>query len=391
MRRAAVGVAHLLLCVTTACEKSYPPGVTVTDSAGVQVTLSTDHDGAYAHLDPAPTISLGGPDATGPTQLFRVQGVLVDPAGRLWIADGQSGELRIFEPDGTHVRTLGGRGEGPGEFEQIRLLGSGPGDTVFVGDGASDRVTVYSPEGELVRTELLASSDRPAPRPFGVFGDGAILGQRPRILAAAALEPGQVLVDSVELVRVELEGSTTQPVGAAQGPLWIWTGRSQTPVPFTANASFAASGAEVHLVSGPDFRVQVHENGELRRIHAVDRASKRVDSADLDAYRAFVEEYVPEAMRPDYLEALEHEVRPDVLPAYDRLLVSTTGDAWAQVYEAEVGAAHEWDVFGIDGRYLGSVHVWSGMHPMAITEDAVVGVWRDELGVEQVRAYSFRN
>ncbi len=388
--RALAGPACLLpLGTTLACGDAAAPGVTVTDSAGVRVVVSADVDVVYGELDPVPVLSLGGPQASGPSQFFRIQGIHVDPRGRLWVADGQSGELRIFGPDGLHWKTRGGRGPGPGEFVQIRLLGSGPGDTVLVGDGGTDRVSIFSPEGELVRTERLPSSARPAPRPFDVFDDGSILGQLPRVVSAGSIEPGQVLTDSVELVRVTPGTSAPQRYGAAEGPLWLWTGRSQVPVPFTVNASFDVAGAEVYLVSGPSFMIRVLESGDLDEVYAIDRAPRSVESGDMQSYRSFVEAYVPEEMRADHLSALEHPLRPKVLPAYDRVLVSAGGEVWAQVYEADVEASHEWDVFDVDGRFLGQVHVSSGMYPLAITGDAVVGIWRNALGVEHVRAYRF--
>jgi hypothetical protein len=85
----------------------------VADSAGIRLTLSADDPKDFAQLDSVPTISIGGPDASGPQQFFRVQGVHLDEAGRLWVADGQSGELRIFLADGTHWKTRGGRGVRP--------------------------------------------------------------------------------------------------------------------------------------------------------------------------------------------------------------------------------------------------------------------------------------
>lgn len=373
----------------TGCEGASLPDVMVTDSAGVRLTVSQDVERVFAVLDSVPAISLGGPAATGPTQFFRIQGIHVDPAERLWVADGQSGEVRIFESDGSHWKTRGGRGEGPGEFVQIRLLNSAPGDTVLVGDGGLDRITIFSPDGEFVRTEVLPSSHRPAPRPFDVFSDGSILGQLPRVVSAESLEPDQVLTDSVELVRVDLAGSTILPYGMARGPLWIWTGRSQVPVPFTVNASFDAAGTEAYLVSGSDFRVRVFESGELRKVHAIDRSARLVGNADLESYRAFVQEYVPEQMRADYLSALDHEVRSNVLPAYDRVLVSADGEVWAQVYETDIEAPRDWDVFDAEGPFLGTVHVAAGVYPLVVTGNAILGVWRDSLGVEHVRAYRF--
>lgn len=377
-----------LLPGLAACGIDSAPGVTVTDSAGIRTTVSQDVERVFAALDSLPTLSLGGPEASGPAQFFRVQGIHVDAAGRLWVADGQSGELRIFQSDGSHWKTRGGVGEGPGEFLQIRLLGASGADTVSVGDSRVDRITVFSPDGEFVRTESVPSSHRPAPRPIRVFSDGSVLGQLPRIVPAASLEPGQILADSVELVRVRLDSLAIEPYGSATGPLWLWTGRSQVPIPFTANASFDVLGDEVHLVSGAEFRVRVLESGELREVYGVDRAIRPVTRSDIVSYQDLVREYVPEQARTDYLSALDPELLPAVVPGYDRVLVSLDGHVWAQVYESDAAAAHDWDVFD-EGAFVGRVHVWSGFHPMTVTQHGLVGVWRDALGVEHVRAYGF--
>jgi hypothetical protein len=361
--------------------------VVVADSAGIRLTLSADDPKDFAQLDSVPAISIGGPDASGPQQFFRVQGVHLDEAGRIWVADGQSGELRIFLADGTHWKTRGGRGEGPGEFLQIRLLGATSGDSVLCGDSGADRITVFDPEGEFVRTERLPSSERPAPRPFHVFNDGSVLGQLPRVLAAQSLEPGQIFRDSVELVRVRLDLEELEPYGSAPGPRWLWTGRNQVPVPFTTNASFDVVGNDVHLVAGPEFRVEVHNGEGLRAIYGVEREPRIVSASDLDSYRGFVQEYLPEPMRADYLEALDNEERPNRLPGYDRVIASSDDHVWAQVYESDPAAPHDWDVFDREGLFRGRVHVWGGFYPFVITGDAMAGVWRDSMGVEFVRLY----
>jgi hypothetical protein len=131
-------IAVLTACIGafTACGRDSRPAVTVTDSAGVRITLSPDSPKTFAEVDPQPVGSIGGADDTGPSQFFQVQGVHLDPRGRLWVTDGQSGELRIFHADGSHWKTRGGRGEGPGEFLRLRSLGPFRGDSVGLADNA---------------------------------------------------------------------------------------------------------------------------------------------------------------------------------------------------------------------------------------------------------------
>ena len=52
-----------------------------------------------------------GPDLFGAIYSFDV-----DAWGRIFVLDDQAQEVRIFDPDGTFVRTVGKKGEGPGEF-----------------------------------------------------------------------------------------------------------------------------------------------------------------------------------------------------------------------------------------------------------------------------------
>ncbi|MHB1195116.1 MAG: 6-bladed beta-propeller [Longimicrobiales bacterium] len=350
------------------------------------MTVTLDTVATFAALDSIPMVSNGGPNATGASQFSGIQGIHVDEARRIWVADGQSAELRIFDANGAHWKTRGGQGEGPGEFLYIRLLGAARGDSVLIGDSGTDRITVFDPEGEFVRTYRLPGSN---PRPFKVFQDGSVLGVLLRIVAAASVQPGQVLRDSLKFVRVGLDSTFLEPYGAATGPLWLWTGRNQLPLPFTVNASFDVVGSTVHLVSGPDFRIHVLEGGRLVESYGVQRQARTVGASDMDGYRAFVEDYIPEQMRPDYLSALDNEDRPSLLPAYDRVLTSADGHVWAQVYESDLASPHEWDVFDAQRRFVGRVHVAAGFYPMVISADAVVGVWRDAMGVEYVRVYRF--
>ncbi|HEY8469201.1 MAG TPA: hypothetical protein VIL18_06140 [Longimicrobiales bacterium] len=100
------------------------------DSSGVRITITEGAERTFAVVDPQPIVNLGGADVEGPTQFFNIRGIHVVSRGYLWVADGGSAEVRIFRSDGSHWKTVGGRGEGPGEFQQIRLLGAFRGDSV---------------------------------------------------------------------------------------------------------------------------------------------------------------------------------------------------------------------------------------------------------------------
>lgn len=366
------------------CGRSGPPGVTVTDSAGVRITLSAGPPRTFAVVDTTPLLSLGGPDVTGPTQFGNIQGVLLDRRGNLWVADGQSAEVRLFHADGSFWKRVGGRGEGPGEFMRVRLLGSFRGDSVAVWDDAQGRLTVLDPEGNVARVLMAQGADAAPPNAFHVFRDGTVLARIRKILQAGALEPGTIIPDTATFARVDYATTRSEPEGGAPAPRWLWTGHSSIPIPFTVNPGFDLWGDEVHMTSGPAFRIRVFEAGRLVESYGLDRDPAPVTSRERRGYRDMVAAGSGDSPhRQEYLSVLDDPHVPGLLPAYRSLVVADDGAVWAERYTYGT-----FDVYGPDRVLLGRVEV-----PVMLTQvvgDRLVGVWRDELGVEYVRVYGWR-
>ena len=389
--RCRIGTIAYLIVALAACESEPKTGVTVADSAGVRITLTPDADSTFASVDPQPVMSLGGADVSGPTQFSRIAGVYVDPRGNVWVADGGSAELRLFRPDGTHWKTRGGRGEGPGEFRRLHLLGAFRGDSVACWDDGLARLTVFDAEGELARTAPMPPGAEAAPRAYDVFVDGTLLAQFPRLLAGGSLEPGQLLGDTAHLERLELSHLNRESLASAPGPTWVWTGHSQVPLPFTINPSFDLDGESLHLVAGPQFRVQVFEQGRLTEIYGVARGPRKVTEKDVATYAALMEDALPQPQRREYLSALDHAARPRYLPAYYHVVVADDGTVWARIYSPDLFGVASWDVFDRQRRWLGQVRMPAGLTVNELKGDSLVGVWRDTLGVEYVRIYRLRH
>lgn len=79
----------------------------------------------------------------------RIGGLELTDDGTLYVLEFQAREVRVFGPEGRHVRTVGRPGEGPGEFTRPRSLGL-LGDTLWVRDGRAGRVSWFAPDGSLL-------------------------------------------------------------------------------------------------------------------------------------------------------------------------------------------------------------------------------------------------
>lgn len=90
---------------------------------------------------------------SGPDDSFgRITDVLVDGAGRIFVADLSESHVAVFDPTGQRIGTLGRQGSGPGEFQSPWTLARGRGDTIFVVDLALARVSVFAQDLSFVRS-----------------------------------------------------------------------------------------------------------------------------------------------------------------------------------------------------------------------------------------------
>lgn len=81
----------------------------------------------------------------------RMGAVTVGPEGLVYVAESQDKEIRVFDGQGTPVRTIGRQGEGPGEFQGLGDIGF-KGDTLWVNDPMAARITLFDPDGGVIGT-----------------------------------------------------------------------------------------------------------------------------------------------------------------------------------------------------------------------------------------------
>ena len=71
----------------------------------------------------------------------------------IYVVDSPVPVLRVFNQEGRHVRDIGRRGQGPGEFELPNSVAVTPDGRILVRDGQpGQRTNVYAPDGELLDT-----------------------------------------------------------------------------------------------------------------------------------------------------------------------------------------------------------------------------------------------
>ena len=79
--------------------------------------------------------------------LSLVGGLAADSRDNIYILDYLTQEIYVFDSEGDFVRTLGGQGDGPGEFRNALGPAIGPGDTLWVADQRAPRYSMFGPDG----------------------------------------------------------------------------------------------------------------------------------------------------------------------------------------------------------------------------------------------------
>jgi hypothetical protein len=111
-------VLIILMALPMSCRRS-PSGWqgTIEEIQGTVVVKNPDKP-----LFPDPVFTLdeelaiGGSDEREQYIFIEMNGVAVDDSGRIYILDRRGSHVKVFEDDGTFLRTIGGSGQGPGEF-----------------------------------------------------------------------------------------------------------------------------------------------------------------------------------------------------------------------------------------------------------------------------------
>ena len=92
-----------------------------------------------------------GSSGEGPDGFADVRGLHVDRRGNIWVIEFSTKDLRVFAPDGRHVRTVSRDGKGPGEFSYPDGLAGDRDGLIWVHDPVNQRFSLFDEDGRYVR------------------------------------------------------------------------------------------------------------------------------------------------------------------------------------------------------------------------------------------------
>jgi hypothetical protein len=299
-----------------------------------------------------------------------ISDIEVDADGRLYVFDRQAQDVRVFNPDGSYVRTIGRSGRGPGEFI-ANGIAIDSAERLWVFNQGNMRYSVFDSAGALV-TEMrrMVSGVRFAEWMSTFDADGAlydVLGYRDSSGIQFRLgrydTVAQVFVDTFllpqfpETAKLFSTVTTLTPVG------W-WVGVKDNYS--LAKLTFA---------------------GDTTRIVELDRQPAALTVAERDSALQYERELRQRVARGEY------HVETSLRPMFERVVVDDRGYMWVMLSADPTDARTRLDVFDPDGRYLGQVrapHLVDRFVAPTVRHDRIYYVTKDELEVPYVVAAEIR-
>lgn len=339
-------------------------------------------------LEQEPRLQIGSADGPRATTFMRVVDAVELSTGEIVVADQLAYEVRFFDRAGEHLGTRGRRGGGPGEFEslvQLLACASTPG-AVLARDGS--KLVEYSADSLIgvrqVRIDrMVAGPARLECAPAGGF----VALSRPHVVAD---KPG-VYRPTMDVAIVDRAGHTISRIGPFAGQERERFANSVGPRLLGRGTVVALTAEHIFIGNNDGPAVNAYDyGGRLAKVLHWRAVPSRVTQAMKDSVRAAAMRSAPPERRTEIDRYLRSYRYPEALPYYRSALTDPDGRLWIEQYPSPGARDLRWLVFDRDLRLVAQLEVPASLSLYQVGPDWVLGVGRDEMGVERVLKYGFR-
>lgn len=324
-------------------------------------------------LGESPEMDIGGVGRATDSVLMIAAGATRLTSGVVVVVDPYGAAVRYYSPSGELLRSVGRRGDGPGEFRAPWWLRQCGTDSVFVWDAYQGRVTVLNEVGTIVREfhldggpAIVSCSRRGT---VAAIGDTRRLEVRLRERSAGPLmvldRAGRILgsFDEVPFYEAQPLGKVTS-LAVSDSLIFVGTGDS---------AFVALYNLEGQQVGGISVGKVSRKPTQQHYDRAIDVAASQVaERSARDRVKAMLRGFFP--------------APPKSLPPYSALLTSPEGVLWAvTTFPGDTVTVLE--AMDANGDRLGSLTIPLDLRVFEVGSGYVLGAYETGDGVPHVVMY----
>lgn len=324
---------------------------------------------------------IGSIEGDGPDLFGEILSLEVGPAGRIFLLESQAKEIRVFDTDGSHVRTIGRAGGGPGEFNRPLKIQFGPDGNLWVVDPQNNRLSVFDSAGTYLEGKYALGGIIMVPWPGGFDDSGyyyaPILRPRGDDLKLA-LERFDSDINSLDTIAIP-----TDPMERERFEYRDENNHIAAGIPFAPEFRWwlAPNGTLWGMLEGSYRLFQLTLGGDTLRSLTREFTPLPVTETDMEVAREDLEWFIRE-----YGGKVDWSKIPDHKPATEDFFFDDEGNIWVVPVTT---AEQEWrvvDIFDPEGRYLGRIDLpFRLARPYPVIRDNVMhAVIEDEMEVPYV-------
>ncbi|MCX6568526.1 MAG: 6-bladed beta-propeller [Candidatus Aminicenantes bacterium] len=306
-------------------------------------------------------LSIGGPEAQGEYAFGEIRTFVVDDEGSIYVLDTQSDHIKVFDRSGKYVRTIGRKGQGPGELENPMTLSFNRTAGELAVHQSSRRISYFKTDGTFLRhlslKEMWALRGRVDSRGNIYITEGFVDEKDPRY----------------ETKKLGPDASVIAVLAKSPAP-----NASVKYDPFMAISSFQLDRDD-RLVYGYPLTYEIQFFGPADQ-KVIKKITREYDPVAVTAEeRAEREKDVPQGMTMNFDFSKYHS-------AYYRFFLSDLGHVIVQTWEKMKDGKSIHDVFDAEGRFIGRVPLKpSGVE---ILKGKYYALEEDEDGYQTVKRYA---
>jgi hypothetical protein len=310
------------------------------------------------------------------------RGLAIAANGNVYMTDYAANHIKVFGPDGKFLRTLGHRGQGPGDLgwpESIEIVG----DLIIVREVMNKRISVVKLDGTFVKSAPFSPDDSYG-RLLGLksLRDGRLVIFVERGLAkgfSGRLPEEQDL--AIELLPADLGAARVIYEKKIRASRW-----AKNPETNAFHRVRFPCHPNICLGVDPSGRLAIGDNTKYEigiydpdkgRISTFSRSFTPVRLEDKDKKAHFdrfqmavfvdnVKKILPKP--PDYVVQLTEF--PEFLPPYRGLIFDSEGNLWVHLY-VQSRATNVFDVFSPKGEFIHQITVEGAPVDASFTDGSV--------------------
>jgi hypothetical protein len=302
-------------------------------------------------------LSIGAKEGPNEYMFLRVIDIDADDDGNIYVLDHKESHIKVFDKKGQYLRTIGQRGQGPGELGSAYFFSLTAQRHLIVEDVRGRRLVFFTLEGEFIKNLTTARN----------FVFGSKIDSKKCFYGITPIENEN---SHYELRKFDPNLEVVHTVTAAPSVLT----QQKTYRVYSPIIAFDLDNDDNIIFSYPEaYEINICDpTGNL--VRKITREFKPVEISEEEK-----EEVSGRRLPPGYILDI-----PKFHSAFQEILVDDQSRMYVCTWEKNNGKYY-YDIFTAEGKYL--VKVLFDFAPSAIKKDKLYSVEADEEGYQKIKRY----